>query len=207
MTSPCIAPRQTGSGAKLPLLAGVICLTAALLLAGAVHAQTITKCQDAEGNWHYGDFAAEVCAEQSTITEMDERGLKVDETDAPPTQEELDAQKAEEDRERQETERRERQEAEDRRLLQTYDSDEAIIRARDQRVRALEQELESHRVFRQALVDEKQDISVDENEQRAADLNEQIEQYDTAVQRLKEQRREVIEEYNRELARYRELTD
>lgn len=207
MTSPHIAPRQTESGAKYPLPAGLVSLAAAVLLAGAVHAQTITKCQDEEGNWHYGDFADEACAEQSTITEIDERGLKVDETDAPPTQDELDTRNAEEDRERREAERLARQEAEDRRLLQTYDSDEAIVRARDQRVSALEQELESHRMFRQALVDEKQDASVDDNEQRAADLNEQIEQYDTAIQRLEEQRREVIEEYDQELERYRELTD
>ncbi|MDZ7842558.1 MAG: DUF4124 domain-containing protein [Gammaproteobacteria bacterium] len=207
MTSPHIASRQTESGAKLPLPAGLVSVAVAVLLVGAVHAQSITKCQDAEGNWHYGDFAAEACAEQSTITEIDERGLKVEETDAPPTQDELDARKAEEDRERQEAERRAREEAEDRRLLQTYDSDEAIIRARDQRVSALEQELESHRMFRQDLVDEKQDASVDDNDQRAADLDEQLEQYDAAIQRLEAQRREIIEEYNRELARYRELTD
>lgn len=207
MTSPYIAPRQTESGAKYRLPAGLVSLAAAALLAGAVQAQTITKCQDEDGNWHYGDFADEACAEQSTITEIDERGLKVDETDAPPTQDELDTRKAEEDRERREAERLARQEAEDRRLLQTYDSDEAIVRARDQRLSALEQELESHRLFRQALVDEKQDISVNDNEQRAADLNEQIEQYDTAIQRLEEQRREVIEEYDQELERYRELTD
>ncbi len=207
MTSPYIAPRQTESGAKYRLPAGLVSLAAAALLAGAVQAQTITKCQDEDGNWHYGDFADEACAEQSTITEIDERGLKVDETDAPPTQDELDTRNAEEDRERREAERLARQEAEDRRLLQTYDSDEAIVRARDQRLSALEQELESHRLFRQALVDEKQDISVNDNEQRAADLNEQIEQYDTAIQRLEEQRREVIEEYDQELERYRELTD
>jgi predicted RNase H-like nuclease (RuvC/YqgF family) len=202
-----MAQRKTESGAKRLLPAGLVSLAAALVLAGAVHAQTITKCQDAEGNWHYGDFAAEVCDEQSTITEIDERGLKVDETDAPPTQDELDARKTEDDRESQEAERLARQVAEDQRLLQTYDSDEAIIRARDQRVTALEQELESHRMFRQALVDEKQDTPVETNEQRAADLNEQIEQYDTAIQRLEEQRREVIEEYDQELERYRKLTD
>lgn len=207
MTSPHTASRKTDTGTKRPLPAGLVYLTAALLLAGAVHAQTITKCQDAEGNWHYGDFAAEACAEQSTITEIDERGLEVDTTEAPPTQDELDARQSEEERERQEAERRAREEAEDRRLLQTYDSDEAIIRARDQRVSALEQELESHRMFRQALVEEKQDTADENNEQRAADLNVQIGQYDTAIERLEEQRREVIEEYDQELERYRELTD
>lgn len=206
MTRPS-RPRRTVSGAKHPLLMGFMSLALVLPAAGAVYAQSITKCQDEEGNWHYGDFAAEACSEQSTITEIDERGIKVDETDAPPTQEELEARQAEEERQRLEEESQARAEAEDRRLLQTYDSDEAIIRARDQRVSALEQELESHRLFRQDLVDEKETLSAQGNAGRIADLDEQLEQYDTAIQRLEEQRRDIVEEYNRELERYRELTD
>lgn len=182
------------------LLAGVV-----LLFAGAAQAQTISKCQDAEGNWHYGDFAAEACAEESTITEIDERGNTVDESDAPPTKEELEAQKAAKEQERLEAERRARQQAEDRRLLQTYDSAQAIVNARDDRVSALEQELESHRLFRQDLVDEKKRIQDEADEGRMSKLNGQIQEYDQAIERLEEERREVVEKYNHELERYRAL--
>ena len=180
-------------------------LVLAWLMTGAAQAQTITKCQDAEGNWHYGDFAAEACAKESTVTEIDERGLKVKESEAPPTQEEIEAQKAAKAQEQREAERRARQQAEDRRLLQTYDSPQAIINARDERVAALERELDSHQLFRQDLVDEKDAVRNDGNDERVGELDRQIEQYDQAIERLKRERREVVQEYNRELERYRKL--
>lgn len=205
-----IAPRRPVTRPRQPVPPGLSSLAAAalagLLIAGAADAQNITKCQDAEGNWHYGDFAAEACAEESTITEIDERGITVEESEAPPTAEELEAQQAAEEQERLEAERLARERAEERRLLQTYDSDEAIIRARDQRISALDQELESHQLFRQDLVDERQSLQAGGDDSTEA-LDRQIEQYDSAIQRLEEQRREVTEEYNRELQRYRELTE
>lgn len=182
-------------------------LAAAWLIAGTTaQAQTITKCQDAEGNWHYGDFADEACAEESTFTEIDERGLKVKESEAPPTQEELEAQKAAKAQEQREAERQARKQAEDQRLLQTYDSPQAIVKARDQRVAALERELDSHQLFRQDLVDEKKKEQNDGNGGRIGELDRQIEQYDQAIERLERERREVVQEYNRELERYRKLT-
>lgn len=180
---------------------------AALLLAGAVQAQSITKCQDAEGNWHYGDFAASACAEESTITEIDERGQLVRESDAPPTEDELAARQAAEEQEREEAERRSRQAAEDQRLLQTYDSTEAIVEARDKRLDAIEQELASHRLFRQDLVDERQKAQDGGNGGRLDELNQQIKQYDTAIQRLEQERRNVMDSYDQDLERYSELVD
>lgn len=176
-----------------------------LLLAGAVQAQSITKCQDAEGNWHYGDFASTACAEESTITEIDERGQLVRESDAPPTEDELAAQKAAEEQELEEAERRARQAAEDRRLLQTYDSAEAIIDARDKRLAAVEQELESHRLFRQDLVDERQKVQNDGG--GLGELDRQIEQYDAAIQRLEQERRDIMDSYDQDLERYSELVN
>lgn len=179
----------------------------ALLLGGAVQAQSITKCQDAEGNWHYGDFAASACAEESTITEIDERGQLVRESDAPPTEEELAARQAAEEQEREEAERHSRQAAEDRRLLQTYDSAEAIIEARDKRLDALEQELTSHRLFRQDLVDERQKAQDGGNGGHLGELDQQIEQYNAAIQRLEQERRNVMDSYGQDLERYSELVD
>ncbi|HSH41618.1 MAG TPA: DUF4124 domain-containing protein, partial [Arenicellales bacterium] len=178
----------------------------AALTAGAVHAQSITKCQDAEGNWHYGDFAAEACARESTVTEMDERGLKMKESDAPPTPEELEAKRAAEEQEKLEAERRARQQAENQRLLRVYDSEEAVIRARDERVSAIEQELESHQLFRRDLVEERDRARSQGNEDRANELSAEIRQYDQAIQRLTEERGEVARKYNQDLEKYRELT-
>lgn len=192
--------------ARIRLLAPVApAVLAALVLAGAAQAQSITKCQDSEGNWHYGDFASTACAEESTITEIDERGQLVRESDAPPTEDELAARRAAEEQEREEAERRARQAAEDRRLLHTYDSAEAITDARDKRLTALEQELESHRLFRQDLVDERQKVQNDGG--RLGELDQQIEQYDAAIQRLEQERRNVMDSYEQDLERYSELVE
>lgn len=189
------------------LTIGMPVAAALLLAAGAAQAQTISKCQDAEGNWHYGDFAAEACTEESTITEINERGVMVRESDAPPTAEELEAQQAAEEQQRLEEEQVAREAAEDRRLLQTYDSVDAIVRARDQRLGALDQELESHRLFRQDLVNEKQQAQDNGSGDRVSELDRQIEQYDAAIRRLEEQRGDIREQYDQDLERYRELTE
>lgn len=184
----------------------LVSLTAALLFTAA-HGQSISKCQDAEGNWHYGDFAAEACEEKGTVTEMDERGLKVDESEAPPTQEELEARRAEKQRQQEQAERRAEQEKKDRQLLQAYDSARAIIRARESRVEALDRELESHRLLRQDLVDARKEAQErGDNADRVGNLEQQIQQYDAAIKKLESQRRTTIDEYNQVLDRYRELT-
>lgn len=182
-------------------------MVAAGLLAAAAQGQTITKCQDADGNWHYGDFAAEACAQDSKITEIDERGLKVKETDAPPTEEELEAQKAAEEQQRLEADRQARQEEDEQRLLRTYDNAQSIIDARDERLSALERDLESYRLFRQDLVEERSSLQNNNgNAGRINDLEQQIRQYDNAIESLQEERGEIIEEFNVDLERYRELT-
>lgn len=182
-----------------------------LLFSGVAGAQkTITKCQDKDGKWHYGDFASEACATDSTVTEIDQRGLEVRETDAPPTQEELDAAKEAERQARLEAEREAEQQEQDNRLLQTYDSADAIINARDEHVAALDLELEGHRLFRQDLVDEKEKLEKEKkegNSEKIDNIIEQIRQYDEAIQALENERRSTIEHYDTEFQRYRALTD
>ena len=180
-----------------------------LAFSGAARAQvTITKCQDADGNWHYGDFAAEACAQDSKITEIDQRGIQVRETDAPPTQQEIDARKKAEEQARLEAEREAEQRRRDNQLLQTYDSAAAIEEARDARLDALDREMESHLLFQQDLVDEKESLKNNEQDsERMSSLDEQIQQYDQAIEKLKSERQAIIDEYDADLERYRALTD
>jgi hypothetical protein len=180
-----------------------------LAFSGAARAQaTITKCQDADGNWHYGDFAAEACAQDSKITEIDQRGIQVRETDAPPTQQEIDARKKAEEQARLEAEREAEQRRRDNQLLQTYDSAAAIEEARDARLDALDREMESHLLFQQDLVDEKESLKNNEQDsERMSSLDEQIQQYDQAIAKLKSERQAIIDEYDADLERYRALTD
>ena len=57
----------------------------------------IKKCQDEDGNWHYGDTAAAECS-KSKIIEINNQGYKSRVIDAPATEQELIARKASEER-------------------------------------------------------------------------------------------------------------
>lgn len=174
---------------------------------GAAQAQTITKCQDKNGKWHYGDYASQACAKDSTITKMDERGMTVQKLSAPPTEKELEERKAEAQKQQEEAAERAKQEAEDQRLLKTYDSAQSIIEARDERVDAMDRKLESQQLFRQDLVDEKNQLKDDEqNHKHIQMLNRHIEQYDKAIETIQSERQATIEDYDEQLKRYRELT-
>ncbi len=123
------------------LLGGVVALAPA-----GVSAATIKKCKDVDGNWHYGDFAAEQCA-RSKVTEISESGIKVDERGLPPSAEELEAQ-------RQAQLRAEAQKAavaaereRDNLLLTTYESEDSIERARDERLLWIDQQIQLNENF------------------------------------------------------------
>ncbi|HKI83576.1 MAG TPA: DUF4124 domain-containing protein [Candidatus Krumholzibacteria bacterium] len=173
----------------------------------AVQAQTITKCQDKDGNWHYGDYASQACAQDSTITEIDQRGMTVKKSDAPPTKKELEEREAEVKKQREEAAERAKQEAEDKRLLRTYDNAQSILDARDERVNAMDRKLESQRLFRQDLVDERDKLKDSEqNHEHIQSLDQQIAQYDKAIETIQSERQATIEDYDEQLKRYHELT-
>ncbi len=113
--------------------AGVLAGLFLLLAAGGAAAQTFMKCQDADGKWHYGDTAARECA-KSRITEIDQEGNRVQEIEAPVSEEELAARKAAEEKARAEQEAADKLQGELERLRAIYDDEDAIIRARDERL-------------------------------------------------------------------------
>ncbi|MFZ0488211.1 MAG: DUF4124 domain-containing protein [Arenicellales bacterium] len=173
----------------------------------AAQAQTITKCQDKDGNWHYGDYASQACAQDSTITEIDQHGVTVKKSNAPPTKEELEERKAEAQKQLEEAKELAKQEAEDKRLLRTYDNAQSIIDARDERANAMDRKLESQRVFRQDLVNERDKLKDNEqNHEHIQSLDEQIAQYDKAIETIQSERQATIEDYDEQLKRYYELT-
>ncbi len=180
---------------------------------GQVFAQaTIKKCQDASGKWHYGDIAAEECA-RSRITEMDQRGLKVREHDVPPTREEVEARDAAEAR-RQAAERlaEERRQFENR-LLATYDSEQSIIQARDQRVAAIDKAIKENEEYMAKLDQELRVLEKrakrkprDERVQRQIDLlNTRIAEYERSIEDRLRDRDQVIARYDKDLAQYRDI--
>ncbi|MDH3282101.1 MAG: hypothetical protein OEQ18_13365 [Gammaproteobacteria bacterium] len=176
-----------------------------LTAAQPVVAGTIKKCQDAHGKWHYGDFAAQACA-QTKITEIDNQGLKVKEQDAPPTAAELQERRDQAaDAEKAATAARER-ELLRKRILGTYDSEESIVRTRDNRVKALNQAIETDRKLRGRLVARLNRIKRDQSlADDAESVKHQIAEYDNAILSKEEMRQSIVARFAEELALYRSL--
>ncbi len=173
---------------------------------------TIKKCKDASGKWHYGDIAAEECA-RARITEIDKRGLKVDEHEAPPTREELEAARAAEAMRKQDQVRTEEQRRREDHLLSIYDSEQSIIRARDERLASIDRMLKSDEYYKAQLQDNLSDLeklatpaSADETLKKdIAALRTQIQEYEAAIDARLRQRERVVSRYNSDLDRYRHI--
>ncbi len=178
-------------------------------------ATTIKKCQDASGNWHYGDNAAEECA-KSRITEIDQRGVKVKEREAPPTPEELKAREVEHSRAEEDKRHADEQARRDRLLLETYESEEGIVRARDERAKYIENSIrvneELSKNLRNNLAQLKGQVpagqSAPAGSKLAADITRieaQLARYEAASTDLRKELANLRMRYDADLARYREL--
>lgn len=184
-----------------------------LLLAAPAGAQTtkkggtIKKCQDASGTWHYGDFAAQEC-ERAKVTEINQRGIKVKEHARIPTKEELAAQAAEREAAKEEAQRLAAIRREEQRLLNTYESPEAIIRARDDRVIAIDRDIATNNKLKEKYVAEAKALGKPADaklKKRKKEVAEQIALFDESNATLAKERKEVIDHYNELYIRYQTI--
>lgn len=195
--------------------AAVLLAAVPLTVLAAGNDAVIKKCQDANGQWHYGDTAASECA-QSTVTEINSQGVEVNQQAAPLTPEQVKAQQAAKEKAQARREQEAQQQKEDQRLLSTYESADAIIRARDERIANINKFIK----INNELVDNlKQNLSRLQSQLKGADKNHadalnkeitrtksQIADYDAANKQREQEREAVAKRYNTDLARYREIT-
>lgn len=195
--------------------AGLVLFLSPAVLFFSVSAHAISKCQDADGKWHYGDNAASICGD-ARITIIDDRGRKIDEVPPPMTVEEFNALEAEEKRKAAEERENAKRELEKRRILAIYPREESIIRARDERLKGMDNNI---RVQEALLDDMRLDMKVLESKKvpedpkarakRESQLNSQqesIDAYYQAITRLRREREQTSEKYERILSEFRELT-
>lgn len=157
---------------------GIVLLLAALLWPAAGQAQsTIKKCKDAEGKWHYGNFAAEECT-RSKITEMSESGAKIGEELPPPTAVELQWQQRREAEHRYEEEAAAKQRAEDEKLIASYSSKEVITTTRDRHLGEIDRTVAVTRQLREGIL---KDIADLQGRKPTAKVKKQIAEREKAV--------------------------
>lgn len=186
-----------------------------VLLANSGAALAIAKCQDADGKWHYGDNAASICGD-ARITIIDKTGRKIEEIDEPLTLEEINTQKAAEERKKLEEKARAKRELEKKRILAIYPSEESIIRARDDRLKGMDKNIR----LQEELLDtlrldlkrlEAKTVQADKNtkkelEARIKMQQENINDYYQAITRLRREREKTAKKYEKILIEFRDLT-
>lgn len=199
---------------RIPLMRTVLLLVPVLLVY-PVPTFAIAKCQDADGKWHYGDNAAAACGD-SRITVIDNTGRKVEEVEAPLTEEEIEALEAEKKREELEQKMAAKREMEKQRILAIYPSEDSIIRARDDRLSGMDRNIKLQEELLDSMRLELKEMEANtppQNEKakakRASRLQTQqknIDEYYQSITRLRRDREQTAQKYEKILNEFRELT-
>ncbi|HEX9627590.1 MAG TPA: DUF4124 domain-containing protein [Acidiferrobacterales bacterium] len=186
-------------------------LAALSLAAPPVHAadgaQKIKKCQDAQGRWHYGDVAADACAE-SKVIEMTGQGIKTKEIAAPPTEAELrerDTRKAEIEQEKRDAEEAERR---DKLLLSTYGHEDDIGFVRDRKIADLDAQIAASQDTMKSLtaaLERMRKQTGEEAGKSVANTEAQIAKHEAHIQVLRKEQESLRVHYQKELERYRQI--
>lgn len=180
------------------------------------NALAIAKCQDANGKWHYGSSVSSKCA-KSEITKLNERGVVKDKVAAPKTSKELNAEKerAKKDEVIRIAEQEERNEK--TRILNVYEKESDIERARQNNLRAINQQVGLRNAYIDSLKEKKaanirkieQVSNVNLKEQftkEIAEIDADIQESQKAFTGLEEKIKSVNAKYDEELKVFRKHT-
>jgi hypothetical protein len=186
-----------------------------VVLFNPIYAFAISKCQDADGKWHYGDNAASACGD-AKITVIDKTGREIEEIAPPMTDEELLAKETEEKRQEEEDKQQAKHDLEKKRILAIYPREEDIILARDSRLTSMDKNIRYQEDLRDGLVLEMKELEsrkTPQNEKDKAKLEkrkkmkqESIDEFYQAITQLRREREKTSVKYERILNEFRELT-
>ena len=170
-------------------------------------ASDIKKCQDADGNWHYGTFADEACA-ASVVDELDESGTKVGEDRPPPTAEELAEQEALAKLQESQDLTSEAQRKKDLELIRIYGSEETIVSTRDRKLASIDNNIDVTRQIKAGTlkdIDKLLKMKQTKKVQRQLEERENaIKSYDRVIRHNMSEREKLAEKYSTILVEFHE---
>lgn len=176
---------------------------------GTGFTQSITKCQDADGKWHYGTYASEQCGD-GPVTELRDSGVILEVHEPPPSVEELQAEKERQRAERAELLKIEEKRRVDQQLLTKYPSEQVIMDLRDQRIAELEKQIEFNSAQLVKLREELRALPEPQNDvdrQEAHELAQRIERFERAIERGQDALDQTHGDYQMLLERYRQIDE
>lgn len=182
--------------------------------AGTGSKSVISKCQDIDGKWHYGDRAADECA-QSKVIELDERGYKRKEIAVPKTGKELETEKAAIKREENERLAKKKQREADQRTLMVYESEANLTRTRDEKLAHIDAIIQANNNFMEKLQTKVESLGKQlegaRKERQRADIQKQLDAVKAQILVYKQdnndrtaERNKAAEKFAAELNRYRQ---
>lgn len=174
--------------------------------------RNITKCKDTNGVWHYGDFAADNCAADSDVTEMNQHGVRVKVDQATPDLRDS-ATLSEVSRRKQEQLRKEQQARDrDNRLLSMYESVDDLIEKRDKRVEYLSEIIRTDQEVlgqlhkqHSMLTDQYRQNPNKRVEDEIQSTESSMELYERVIEDRLRQKTEVVQSFEVDIERYRNL--
>jgi len=176
-------------------------------VAGAAYCSEIKKCQDAEGNWHYGNFADQACG-NSVINSIDETGTITGSEAPSPTEEEL--RRKEELAEEIEAEKKfaEVQRRKDLEVLRIYGSEETIASARDRKLQSIDNNIEVTRQIKSGTLKDIEKLGEMEKTKKVVRQLEErenaVKSYNRVIRHNLAERQKLSEKYISILTQFRE---
>lgn len=199
----------------------VLALTTAM--APSLFAQTIKKCVDDKGITHYGDPLPPQCA-KSEVKEITSQGTVRKTIDRPLTAEEIKARQEDELRNKDARRKEEEQNRRDRALLATYGSEKEFDVSRDRGLATIDARINTSRTQLKDLEDQKKKLAGEMEfyesgkskstkgkevpaalADRVARNKKDIQNINTSIVRLEEEKKLITEQFEADKQRWREL--
>jgi hypothetical protein len=140
-------------------------------------AQGITKCQDAEGNWHYGTFAADACID-AVVDQLNESGTKIGEDRPPPSEEEVRRNEELAKDAKLKADDASAQYKRDIEIVRIYGTEETIIATRDRKIASIDNNIDITRQIKQGTI---KDINKLKKLKQTKKVKRQVEERELAV--------------------------
>jgi predicted RNase H-like nuclease (RuvC/YqgF family) len=193
-------------------------LVGGALFTGSAANAAIMKCQDAQGNWHYGDHAAAACRKtRAKVMELSTQTGHETVMKSAPTKAEL-KQRADEKAAAEAKKKKQAEQArEDKILRDSYATEQDIIFERDRKLKELQDSIDANESTvkslkavlarsEQRVAEEKKRGKVSKNSQKTLEFSrKQVEEHEASLVDLRKQLVETRKKYDENLERYRDM--
>jgi len=182
-----------------------------LLSATGMQAQAaIKKCQDADGNWHYGEYADSECALSSDINTVNQKTGAISTQKPPPTAEELENARKRKQEAAAKNAARKKQAAKDKSLVKIYGSEEIIISTHKRKISSINNSIDITRQLKSGVQKDIESLKKRKKSKKVnaliADRQRAIKSYDNAIKTAQVERDKLEKAYLETLSSFREAS-